>query len=698
MSIRSLAGQLLLPRFHSANWGSCVSSALPSSASNLKHLMVIRGTKVNEASNAGDGTSGVNEDENDLRCTLVQKYPIQTVTLTPIGQMPNQKAAEARMASSEPIVEPQTLMKAELSQPDATRQPTIVTLTKDQLDAVIRSLSSSIGSSPDDVDSASSKYVDASTQSSPQIPSGIANLIKKLDDEPKKQGRLPGVAMLLRASAEGGGAMHTVQLPPGDHTPCVQIIRLDCGSAEPNGNNKRPMLNTDAEWQAKRQRTEQYKSMAVHNGSAVLETPEPRVPMTSSSNTQDAEVANITRMAVTPGVAKSATKPSPPKAIQVDSGFLDEASPLTHHSGYQLPSTPKVTLIGYDLSPPLLRGFNDVISPVSQLNTPPMDYILQQPLDENSLQGGQPFLFQLPSLSTTGAPTSMHSSLAPGMPQHSQPNTPTFRLSSTSSPVMLLQARHKESLSEEVRRLTTPQQQYMPPHPPPATRTLLGKGLPHALSFGGLSGVSPSAKISPHCSMNGPSGHTPKVSPANIHPTSGFISTSSRQSGGYTPTSGNIINLVPLFSSSPQATNLKVVNPPQSQMHAGMTQHLQKPVAVSLQSTYSLLSQSSDASMANKADYIMRTPQLQMFSQELMSPSQSMRTPTSTVVPANKVVATPNAFFRGTPGGVVPTAAYSQHVLINQNSAFQSVSPFQTGVGGLSTARRLAMTHYDFQP
>ena len=625
-----------------------------------------------------------------MRCTLVQKYPIQTMTLTPIGQMPSVKPDEARMSMVDPAVEPQTLMKAQLSQPDSTRQPTIVTLTKDQLDAVIRSLSSSIGGAPDaadDPDSAGSKYVDASTQSSPQIPSGIASLIKRLDDEPK--GRLPGVAMLLRAGGEGG--VQTVQLPPGgDHKPCVQIIRLDCGSAETNGNHKRPMSNTDTDWQAKRQRTEQYKSMAVHNEAAVLETPEPRVPVASSSNTQDAEVADITRMAVTPGVAETVTKlePSPPKAIQVDSGFLDDASPLTNHSGYQLPSTPKVTLYGYDLSPPLLHGFNDVISPVSQLNTPPMDYILQQPLDENSMQGGQPFLFQFPSLSTTGAP--IHSSL--GVPQRSQPNTPTFRLSSTSSPVMLLQSRHKENLSEEVRRLTVPQQQYMPLHPPPTTRTLLGKGLPNTLSFGGLSGVSPSAKISPHCSMNGPSGHAPKVLPANILPSSGFISTGSRQSGGYTPTSGNIINLVPLFSSSPQASN-----PPQSQMHAGMTPHLQKPVAVSLQSSYSLLSSQSDASIA-KADYMMRTPQLQMFSQELMSPSQSMRTPTSTT--AGKVVATPNAFFRGTPGGVVPTTtAYSQHVLINQNSAFQSVSPFQTaGVGGLSTARRLAMTHYDFQP
>lgn len=697
-------------------------SALPSSTSSLKHLMMIRGAKCENSSGEGSSVSDV---ENDMRYTLVQKYPIQTVTLTPIGQMQNGKTNGATTTSmdqdSGSVSESQMLMKAELSQPDTTRQPTIVTLTKDQLDAVIRSLSSSSGSSTDtdNMDPSSAKYVDASTQSSPQIPSGIVNLIKKLDDGPTKQGQLP-VTMLL-GGGDGGG-MQTVQLP-GDHTPCVQIIHLDCSSAATtvtNSNkttiangNKRPLLITDA-MMVKRQRTEQFMPTASMSGAvpaqSVRRSPEQAGPMTSLLNTQDAEVANITQMAVTPSAPKAVTKPipSPLKMVHGESEFHNTASPFIQHPNYQLPSPPKVTLIGYDLTSPLLHGFNEEISPMSQLNTPPIDYILQQPLEETSIQGG-PFVFQFPASSTAGvnAPVSMQPSLPS---QCSQPNTPTFRLSSTSSPIMLLQSRHSDGPLDNTRQQATPQQQYLQPPmktraPPMNTRTLAGNS-----GMFGMSGISPSTKISPLHSMSGPLVHavfpTAKASPANIQqlPASGFTSGISRPLGGYTPTSGNIVNLVPLFSSSPQEGNLKVVNPPQGQVHAGLTHNLQKPIPVSLESSFSLLSQSAgvkvDQSLTNRSDYMMRTPRSQMFSQELMSPSQNMCTPTSNVVATNKVAATPNTFFRGTPGGMVPvsTAAYSQHVLLNQNSAFQCVSPFQPITGSVSAARRLAMTHFDPQP
>ena len=716
-------------------------SALPSSASSLKHLMVIRGAKMSEA-NPADGSTSVSEVERDMRYTLVQKYPIQTITLTPITQMQSGKTdgANAEQTDSGRVPEPQMLMKAQLSQPDATRQPTIVTLTKDQLDAVIRSLSTNSGASStdaDDVDASGAKYVDASTQSSPQIPSGIVNLMKKLDDAPTKQGSL----MLLGG---GGGAM---QSSSGSGTPCVQIIHLDCSSAATTVTNsnkttaanshKRPLVSMVAATQVKRQRTEAFPLATAAGGAAPAEvmkpSPEQGAVMTSLLNTQDAEVATITQMAVTPSAATPVTElvPSPLKAVRVESDYQSATSPLIHHP--YLPSPPKVTLIGYDLASPLLHGFNDEISPVSQLNTPPIDYILQQPLDETSVQSGASFVFQFPA-STAGVTASgatMPASLAPGPPvqptlaprpptqstlasgpsQCSQPNTPTFRLSSTSSPIMLLQSRHSDATLDDGRLPLTPLQQYLALQPPiksrPPARTLTGGNVVQSTVGYSFSGISPSTKISPLHSVNGGLGHavfsTTKASPANILPAGGFPSGSSRPPGGYTPTSGNIVNLVPLFSSSPQGGSLKVINHSANQMHTGVSTHrLQKPIPVSLESSFSLLSQpigvKVDTSTMNRGDYVMRTPR--SFNQDLMSPSQNMCTPTSSVVLANKVAATPNTFFRSTPGGMVPvsTAAYSQHVILNQNSAFQCVSPFQPVSGGVSAARRLAMTHFDPQP
>ena len=155
----------------------------PSASGSLKHLMLIRDSKTAAYSQAA---SCVLPDAGRLKPARASAPPLTTIHKIPLEQMSTLLATSLQRSKARPAAQSAPPSEA------GRRAATVVTLTREQLDALIRSISSGGGGErrPAVVQAqagGSACYADAATQSSPQFTSALLSLTKSVGVAPVTQ-------------------------------------------------------------------------------------------------------------------------------------------------------------------------------------------------------------------------------------------------------------------------------------------------------------------------------------------------------------------------------------------------------------------------------------------------------------------------------------------------------------------------------
>ncbi len=573
----------------------------------LKHFVVIR-----SQTTPGGST-------NDPNGVSIQKMPIQTVSWVPERNEPSTGINRI-------------LLKAQLPPTNGQeKQPTLLRLSKTQLDSMLKSLKNNNNST-----CTASKYVDAATQSSPELNSNLISLIQKEKYTPKVQ-ESKTIKLLSTSKVN----------------PQVQKTSEICSPIELSSRGSKRLLEEELPgasqcyFDAKRPRREEKLDQS---------TPASVIPCTS----QDAEVARINNISQPAVVSK---RLSPLLALHLDAEL--RLTPVI-----EMPS-PDRGALALPIDEHLQR----------EQVTPPSDLLPQElgtPVD--AVFQGEPMVGDV--LMTSFEPATLSGLVTPTENSHGTMGTPTLHLSSSSSPVMLLSAssvsmpivpQATSTPSSTVHFTTTTSDGTVQFYTTPVT-SMPGSRQTHLvrsnspatlkLSTSGIAALQSEVFTTPNSL---PSESPINLGAVNVRPVRGIVP------------SNAILNLVPhLTDSPPGATEFNLLT------------RSQIPVLDAAKMDQ-LVHHISQESLFRTEHVVSRVSQIltpQQYSTTIIPHMQTV-TPSSSCQPI-----TPGSFFRNTPSAVQHTGLVQQMRLRNTSSAFQLVSnqDFIPEIVSTGTARRLDLT------
>ena len=298
-------------------------------------------------------------------------------------------------------------------------QTTVLNLTENQLQDIIKMLN----------EQPENTQVCLKTSSSDRSPTlsskELLNALKKASNQQAKKvvaNGHPGTPVvvknecsspLISSSSDSGYFSFTSQKPSGE-TPARVLKRETESVYSPGVVEIKKLKMTGIEqdkFQSENEEVENEEPLDLSRYNILHEPPLAQGP--------DLEVANIIKESQT---NKMSNKLSPLKSLNIGDTFSSNV-PLIKTPCFGLPKMPSME--GGLSSPRLIDKVNQ---PGSQLNTPTFPLI-----SSGGQETGAPSVFQFP---TPGRPR-----VSDGTSIKSQPTTPTYHLSSTNSPVMLLPSR-----------------------------------------------------------------------------------------------------------------------------------------------------------------------------------------------------------------------------------------------------------------
>ena len=615
----------------------------------------------------------------------------------------------------------------------------VLTLSEKQLREILKNLGSKVTKTSTGVSiQTDSKYVDASTQSSPELVSGLLSLIQQ------KNGP---------TSTESPAARSNIKIMNPGQTPArVKIIKVSCSEGERSV--KEQNISQGHQLHAKR----------PLEGNEVNNEPEGKKPkMAEFTGNNNPAARSLVPLPIK--VEKCVKVQGRLGAIQLAQLRQDAEVPIsiTHipqvvKTELQVPSTSSPVLMHVTHSDRLFSAQNLVTRNVpfqyvatqgiSLQNLPteekvPLQNIPAQNVSLQTIPQGVPTR----GVPTPKTPTQNVSSPTPYsrsvivpdtarlveprsrlveprsvsrpttgrmMQSLSQPNTPTFHLSDSSSPVLLLPARPASLEAPPQFSDTPPSSIKEPSLVVPVSQYVVPATVRHNLpGFGTfvspITAGTPTYHPAPSLMLNpadlsplSTDGHAQIRNTSQGHvfmpntivsPITGLQVTPTQNhlfkaKSGIQPSSNNIINLMPLFGSPsgqpPGATRSLISACPQKVT----------PVSIATAATVNLNSPAMNPSPSQIIRLPLCSPAIHATD---ASPDSAFITPknmTSSITVNGRPVTTPGCFFRSTPGGLqqLPTSG----IIRAENSAFQVVSRYtiNSGEGPVSTARRLQL-HQD---